>query len=91
MRRAIIAGLMAVGLLAGCGGTSDEEVVAACANGTTCTGSVAQCEATCGPSADAAEKNASWVMCYCCDGTSIMGVYMSSCFAYCADRDGVCN
>ena len=49
MRMAIIAGLMAAGLLAGCGGTSDGEMDVACANGTTCTGSAAECEATCGP------------------------------------------
>ena len=90
MRMAIIAGLMAAGLLAGCGGTPDGEMDVACANGTTCTGSAAECEATCGPSEVADEKSAAWIMCYCCDGTEILGVYASSCVAYCADRDGVC-
>lgn len=90
MRMAIIAGLMAAGLLAGCGGTSDEEVPVACANGTTCTGSAAECEAKCGPT-DASEKNASWIMCYCCDGSEILGVYYSSCVGYCSTRDGICG
>ena len=90
MRMAIIAGLMAAGLLAGCGGTTDGETEFACANGTTCTGSAAECTEQCGPSDAADEKNASWLMCYCCDGTEIRGVYYSSCVAYCADRDGLC-
>lgn len=89
MRRAILAGLMAAGLLAGCGGTSDGEMNVACANGTTCSGSVAECEATCGPT-DAAEKRASWLMCYCCDGTEIIAYSGSACVNYCSIRDGVC-
>ena len=90
MRRALIAGLMAAGLLAGCGGTTDGDVDVACADGTTCTGSAAECEAKCGPT-DAADKSASWIMCYCCDGTEILGVSPSSCVSYCSTRDGVCG
>lgn len=90
MRRAIIAGLMAAGLLAGCGGTSDGELHVACANGTTCTGSAAECEAKCA-STNAGEKSASWVPCLCCDGTEILGYSPASCQAYCADRDGTCG
>lgn len=90
MRRAIIAGLMAAGLLAGCGGTPDGELEVACANGTTCTGSAAKCEAQCGPT-EAGDKSASWIDCFCCDGTGILGVSPASCVAYCAPRDGVCG
>jgi hypothetical protein len=53
MRSAIIAGLMAVGMLAGCGGTTTDgngEVHIACADGTMCTGSADECAMKCGES-----------------------------------------
>ena len=90
MRRAIIAGLMAAGMLVGCGGTSDGEVYTACDNGTTCTGSAAECAEQCGPS-DADTKHASWITMYCCDGSECRSASGPAiCFEYCASRDGVC-
>lgn len=91
MRKAIIAGLMAVGMLAGCGGTSSEEVYMTCTNGTTCTGSAAQCEKQCGQ-ADAGKKHAEWVIVYCCDGSECRSATSGSvCLDYCQAHDGVCG
>ncbi len=90
MRRAIIAGLMAVGMLAGCGGTTTEEAYVSCGNGTTCTGSAAECVEQCGAS-DGDTKHASWVTVYCCDGSECRSATSASvCFDYCQYHDGVC-
>ncbi|RKH53877.1 hypothetical protein D7X55_13825 [Corallococcus sp. AB049A] len=90
MRKAIIAGLMAAGMLAGCGGTSDGEVYMSCANGTTCAGTAATCEAQCA-SASGDSKQASWITMYCCDGSECRSpTGPSVCINYCASRDGIC-
>ncbi|WP_120586778.1 hypothetical protein [Corallococcus sp. CA054B] len=90
MRKAIIAGLMAVGMLAGCGGTSDGEVFLSCADGTTCSGSAATCEAQCA-SSSADTKIASWIIIYCCDGSECRSPTSAGvCVNYCASHDGVC-
>ncbi|RKH12445.1 hypothetical protein D7V97_08375 [Corallococcus sp. CA053C] len=91
MRRTIIAGLMAAGMLAGCGGTSDGELSVSCANGTTCTGSAAECTEQCGLS-NADEKHASWVTIYCCDGYECRSpISVSFCVDYCQQyHEGTC-
>lgn len=71
MRRTIIAGLMAAGMLAGCGGTTTDgngEVHIACADGTACTGSADECAKKCGQS-DEGKKHAEWFSMICCDGS----------------------
>ena len=69
MRKAIIAGLMAAGMLAGCGGTTTDgtgEVQILCADGTACTGSSDECATKCGQSDGT--KHAQMFSMTCCDG-----------------------
>lgn len=70
MRKMFIAGLMAVGLLAGCGGTTSdgtEGMTTVCADGTACTGSADECAQKC--SLSDGKKHAEWFYMPCCDGT----------------------
>lgn len=93
MRKAIIAGLMAVGMLAGCGGTTTDgtgEAHVVCADGTACTGSADACATKCGQSDG--KKHAEWVIVYCCDGSECRSATSGSvCLDYCQAHDGVCG
>ncbi|WNG59301.1 hypothetical protein F0U59_34715 [Archangium gephyra] len=90
MRSAIIAGLMAVGMLAGCGGTTadgSEELHIACADGTTCTGSADECVTKCGETDGT--KHAQMFSMICCDGSECRTPGSPSiCIDYCNNYGG---
>ena len=94
MRKAIIAGLMAVGMLAGCGGTTTEgtdKTQIVCADGTACTGSADECATKCGQSDG--KKHAEWFTGMCCDGYECTTPGAPSiCIDYCnSSHDGYCG
>ncbi|EPX59869.1 hypothetical protein D187_002613 [Cystobacter fuscus DSM 2262] len=97
MRAAIIAGLMAAGLLAGCGMSDGQEEIS-CANGATCIGSAVECEHQCGLSgakvepAEPTRTEAGFHLFYCCDSTECINTAIF-CGRYCNEneRGGICS
>jgi hypothetical protein len=89
MRAAIIAGLMAAGLLAGCGGMSDGQENLSCANGSEPCG---LSDATVESAEPGTRTDSLYHTFICCDGTECTST-AGFCVKYCSEneRGGICS